>query len=86
MPKITIKRATIPSSKIEEWRIVDHSQDVPARITAGINGGYCGLWNASVGYADDAGKWQTPRARVVDTWTEPTGHGAEQTRLAIIEW
>lgn len=86
MPKITIKRVTLPESKKQAWMVLDRSSDAPDHVTAGVNGGYCNIWSASVGYTDEAGVWRTPPAAVVETWTEPTGHGFEQTRLAVIEW
>ena len=80
---VTVKRVTMPASKRQQWIVLDSSEPLPDQFVIGINGGYCDLWSAMVDYHDGT-RIRSARARVEETWTEPTGEGAEQTRLAKV--
>ena len=81
--QVTVKRITIPGSKRQQWVVLEASDPLPDQFAIGINGGYCDLWSAMVDYHDGE-RIRSARARVEETWTEPTGEGVEQTRYARV--
>lgn len=81
--QVIVKRETIPNSKRQRWVVLDSSDPLPDQFVIGINGGYCDLWSAMVDYHDGE-RNRSARAKVLETWTEPTGEGVEQTRYATV--
>lgn len=85
MPRVIVKRITLPESKQQAWEIVGQHGDVPDGLTIGINGGYAGLWSAVADY--DVGRQKkSAKAHIVRMWTDYVSDtGYEQTRYAEVE-
>lgn len=86
MPAVTIRRYTEEGTRKDAWEIVEKTPDAPESLIVGVHGGYCGLWHANVDVPSDGGKLRSMDAEIVKMWTEPTGHGLEHTRCAIVSW
>ncbi len=85
MPKVIVKRVTVPNSKQQQWLIVGHAGDIPEGLTVGINGGYCGIFSATADYPEGR-KIRSARASVLRTWTDYVDDTSkEQTRFAEVE-
>ncbi len=85
MPSVKVRRDS--KSAQQKWDIIEQSEDVPNGVRVGVNGGYAGIWSATVDVPNpQTGHIQSHRARIKELHSEPTGLGIERTPVAIVEW